>query len=219
LTTHLSTSAPVLSSLHVYPIPIPSTTQAANQPATPIWHTQENILTQLLRKKLDPDTESWIESASNSLHNDAAHSSGINGLSGNHKSIDKPGNGGEMSTWAADKAREIAGNMPWGSAFTIEEREGEGGMKSVKTGLRRDLVADEEDDDDDDDDDDEKEEKDEDGKEGEKDEGKMDVDSQAEPVQVPKVPMMVLEDVLRFAMTGGIVRRSAAVNVGGGMVR
>lgn len=124
-----------------------------------------------------------------------------------------------MSTWAADKAREIAGNMPWGSAFTIEEREGEGGMKSVKTGLKKDLVADEEGEDDDGDDVDEKDEEDRDGKEGNKDDGKMDVDVQVEPVQVAKVPMMVLEDVLRFAMTGGIVRRSAAANGGGGMVR
>jgi len=124
-----------------------------------------------------------------------------------------------MSTWATDKAREIAGNMPWGSAFTVEERLGEGGMKSVKTGLKRDLVADEEDEDDEDDEDDGKDEEDDDGKEGNNAEGKMDVDLQVEPVQVPKMPMMVLEDVLRFALTGGIVRRSAVVSGGNGMAR
>jgi len=210
-----------LSSLHAYPLPLPSTNQPSSQPATPIWHTQENILTQLLRKKLDPDTESWIESASN-----APHSNGVNGSSESHKTSNGGGNRVEMSTLAADKAREIAGNMPWGSAFTIEELAGEGGIKGVKTGLKRDLAAEEDDDEDDDSDDDDDDDDDagsdevkENGKEASKDEGQMDIDSQAEVVQVPKVPMMVLEDVLRFAMTGGMVRRSIAPNGGSGAVR
>lgn len=119
-----------------------------------------------------------------------------------------------MSTWAADKAREIAGAMPWGSAFTVLEHAE--GIRGVRTGLRRDLVADEDDDDDgsddgDDDDgagDEENKKDDDDGVTGMDIDAKQPLKEQGDAVKTPTPPMMVLEDVLRFSVTGAFVRRT-----------
>jgi len=100
----------------------------------------------------------------------------------------------------------------------MAERKGEGGIRKVETGLRRDLAGEEsegeesegeegEDDDEENEDDD---------LEGEDDEGhgagdaeKMDVDEKKTETQpaVPKGPMLPLEDVLRFMSTGVLVPR------------
>jgi len=110
--------------------------------------------------------------------------------------------------WAAPRAGEIAArDVPWGLDYAVEERDGDGGVGAVRTGLARRLDAGESGDEEEGDDDDEEEEE-EDGEEDVDEEGKMDVDTTQSEIKQSDVvrPMMPLEDVMRFMSVGSAPR-------------
>jgi len=163
------------------------------------------MLTQLLRKKLDPDAESWVQAGL-----ERATDRDVESADAPHDDLAKARQREREQLWsdAPTRARELAAKMPWGANYTMAERAAEGGVKGVETGLTRDLAADESEEDDDDDEDGEDEDED-----GEDDEDeKMDIDAKktagdAAQAAVPKGPMLPLEDVLRFTSTGMLVPR------------
>lgn len=87
--------------------------------------TQEGLLGQLLRKKLEPEVEDWVARGRH-----AAEEAGM----GNAERREKME---ELWSWAGIAANELARGHEWGGEFTREEREGEGGVESVVTGLVR----------------------------------------------------------------------------------
>ncbi|CAL3972060.1 hypothetical protein PZA11_005277 [Diplocarpon coronariae] len=127
LTSLMSRHSELLNRMVVYP--------STNYPG----RTQEGILTQLLRKKMEPHVETWVQEGR------ATQAEVMEGRT-NEKSED------ELLVWAKDwvgnrvvkYAMEEAGDN-----YTIEEREQ--GIKNVKTGLKRNLEEDESDEDEDED--------------------------------------------------------------------
>lgn len=180
----------------------------------PIWRPQEGLLTQLLRKKLDPETETWIQAGADA----SSLAESTNGTAGTGSAPQRVDAVKLDNTWtsAAGKAREIFAQIPWNSNFTIAEREGEGGVSAINTGLKKDLAADEESDDEDEDDDEDDEDEDGEGDAKDEETGRMDEDEK-EGLQKraePRPPMEPLEDVLRFASIG-VLRRPVPTNAGG----
>lgn len=124
LAAHQSKHAELLNRLVVYP--------ATNYPG----RTQEGLLTQLLRKKNEPQVESWV---------DEGRATSVDGGAGN-KDDDN------LSEWAGQWINqrittyitEEAGDM-----YTEQERER--GIENVNTGLQRKLEEDSEDEDEDED--------------------------------------------------------------------
>jgi len=174
------------------------------------------MLTQLLRKKLDPDAESWVQAGLDRAKDNYVKLVDVSQKSPRDDDVSaKAAQREREQLWsdAPARARELAAKMPWGANFTMAERAGNGGVKAVETGLRRDLAADESEEEDDDNEDGDDEDED-----GEDDEDeKMDIDDKktaGDPAQaaVPKGPMLPLEDVLRFISTGVLVPR----RLGGG---
>jgi len=176
------------------------------------------MLTQLLRKKLDPDAESWVQAGLERATASIAESADALHDPAQNDDVAKAQQQSREQRWsdAPARARELAAEMPWGANYTMAERAGTGGVKAVETGLKRDLAADESEEDYDEDDDGDDEDED-----GEDDEDeKMDIDDKktegdAAQAAVPKGPMLPLEDVLRFMSTGVLVPRRQ----GGMMVR
>ncbi|KAI9894903.1 MAG: mediator of RNA polymerase II transcription subunit 8 [Vezdaea aestivalis] len=111
LTAHLSTdsSRDLLQALSTAPLP-----------AFPV--KEEDVLTQLVRKKGEVGVEIAMESA---------------------ESVGREVGTGweEVWKWAAPRVNEIARARDWEGEFTVEEREGEGGVGAVVTGLKRVLEA------------------------------------------------------------------------------
>lgn len=93
---------------------------------------QEPVLNQLLRKKLEPHVEDWVEQGR---------------LAGEEVVKEDGGRGREEITelweWAGITANEEARKHDWGGEYTVEEIEG--GIENVVTGLR-DEESDDEDD-------------------------------------------------------------------------
>ncbi|POS86704.1 hypothetical protein EPUL_002190, partial [Erysiphe pulchra] len=124
LTSHLSKNSDLLSSTVVYPTP--------NYPG----REQEGLLGQLLRKKFEPEVESWVENGKKTAIE--------------LKDVEEEE---ELKTWAAEwialrvakYAIEEAGNM-----YTAEEKEK--GLENIRTGLKNPPKIDDYEDDDDDDD-------------------------------------------------------------------
>lgn len=87
--------------------------------------TQENLLGQLLRKKLEPDVEEWVERGRAT----ATEATRID--DGDLKEDDLL----SLWEWAGMAANEQARKHTWGGEFTLEEREM--GTENVDTGLRR----------------------------------------------------------------------------------
>lgn len=87
--------------------------------------TQENLLGQLLRKKLEPDVEDWVlrgrETATDAIRPDDDDLK-------EHELL-------ALWEWAGMAANEQARKHTWGGDFTLEEREM--GVEHVHTGLRR----------------------------------------------------------------------------------
>lgn len=125
---HLAANSEVLSRIVAFP--------STNFPG----RTQEGLLLQLLRKKLEPQVESWVDEGRN-LQID-----GTGGV-GNQGDIE------EIWKWAAEwigpRIREYAMTEA-GDEYTAEERES--GVDDVNTGLKDDEESDEEDEDEDEDD-------------------------------------------------------------------
>jgi mediator of RNA polymerase II transcription subunit 8 len=92
--------------------------------------TQEVLLQELLRKKLQPHVEDWVAEARAVA---SADSAGVDADSG-HAGLR------EVWEWAGQAANEQARRHVWGGNYTLEEREG--GIENVVTGLRRRLKAD-----------------------------------------------------------------------------
>lgn len=194
LTEHLATafnahSDPALSNFslggqpHAYPLP-----------SFPI--EQENILGQLLRKKLDPGVEEWVERASA-----AAASKDHRGIE--YKVLNREQQE-ELWAWAKPRAGEIAAGIPWGIDYSIAEQEA--GVETVITGLKRKLdtglESDDEDDDEDDDRDDGEDKHMEDVGGGSK---KQNITTQ-DLLTASLKPVIPLDDMLRFMSTGTLPR-------------
>ncbi len=147
--------------------------------------TQEALLGQLLRKKLEPEVEDWVtqglQMAEAAGMADDGKRSGVL----------------DLWSWAGMAANELARGHEWGGDFTLEEREG--GIENVVTGLKRKFAEEDED---------EEEAEDEDGdgagKDTTEDVGlKTTVEQEDEDLgsRVNGDPLP-LEHVLKFMMTG-----------------
>ncbi|PMD29446.1 hypothetical protein L207DRAFT_445411 [Hyaloscypha variabilis F] len=111
LTAHLNTHAELLSKTVVYP--------STNYPG----RTQEGLLGQLLRKKLEPHVETWVEEGRDlqgQLNTGETEEALL--------SWAKDWSSERISTYAAEEA---------GEDYTVAEREM--GIENVRTGLRRKL--------------------------------------------------------------------------------
>jgi mediator of RNA polymerase II transcription subunit 8 len=192
----LAGAQPLLANAHVYPLP--------SYPG----RTQEDLLTQLLRKKLQPQVEDWIANGERHAANNAVEPRHTNGSSANPT---EPGPQPMSTTqltdlweWAGREGNRIARDMgadAFDDVFTLEEHEA--GIETVVTGLRRKLW-----DSDDEDEDDEAEVQ---GKTKDDKQLDMDVDMAdiiPEPVKIlqrhnvdPSKPPMSIEHILRFALT------------------
>jgi len=186
LSTHLDTHRPLLTTAHAYPLP------------TFPGRQHEGLLGTLLRKKLEPGVADWVADGAD-VANGVETTAGV---------LDVKGLAG-LWDWASPKAAEIAaGDVAWGLDYSLEEREGEGGVEGVRTGIVRRLDAGgEEVDDDDSDDGEDDDDEDVDG------EGKMDVDEESgrkvEKIQAVKVenkPMMPIENLMRYMSVGMLPR-------------
>ncbi|RAL66775.1 hypothetical protein DID88_007558 [Monilinia fructigena] len=125
---HLAANSDILSRVVAFP--------STNFPG----RTQEGLLLQLLRKKLEPQVETWVDEGRN-LQIDSI------GEGDNQRDIE------ETWKWAAEwigpRIREYALNEA-GDEYTAEEREN--GVENVNTGLKDEEESDEEDEDGDDED-------------------------------------------------------------------
>ncbi|ESZ93253.1 hypothetical protein SBOR_6353 [Sclerotinia borealis F-4128] len=121
VTDHLAANSDILSRIVAFP--------STNYPG----RTQEGLLLQLLRKKLEPQVEAWVDEGRN-LQIDSA------GEGGNQGDIE------ETWKWAAEwigpRIREYAINEA-SDEYTAEERET--GVESVNTGLKEEEEEEESD--------------------------------------------------------------------------
>lgn len=101
---------------------------------------QEGVLTQLLRKKLEPDVEELVSEGRETAH--LATPEGINDLQDIWHEL-RQWTQGRIATYVRDEASD---------AYTEDERAT--GTESVRTGLKRDVEEDEDDEDEDDEDED-----------------------------------------------------------------
>ena len=164
--------------------------------------TQEHILQQLLRTKLEPEVEEWVERGQD-LANTASQNRSYY-LSDND--ID------QLWDSAPRDATKEGMKQKWGADYTLAEIQM--GVENIKTGLTRELKIPE------DDDNEEAMEDEEEGEDEASDEEDEDVDvDKMEVVEVqrkaggsalpndlsdrpPVAPPMPLENVFRFMMTG-----------------
>jgi mediator of RNA polymerase II transcription subunit 8 len=141
-----SSQRALLASLAVYPLP-----------AYP-GRSEEGLLEQLLRKKLEPGVEDWVERGRDAglAATRAANTSTATATGEQPQPQMSRDELREIWAWAGGAANEQARAHPWGGDFTREEVEQ--GVEGVQTGLRRKLRApgeDESSDEDDDEDEDE----------------------------------------------------------------
>ncbi|KAJ5631457.1 uncharacterized protein N7484_011557 [Penicillium longicatenatum] len=126
---HLSEHSDLLSTLVAYPGPeYPGRTQA-------------NTLEQLLRTKLDPRVEDWV-ARGRVTGTDPTQAPGFNTGSAENKPLTEA-ELSELWEWAPFEANQEARRRNWGGNYTLEEREGPGGIQAVVTGLKRTLEDDE----------------------------------------------------------------------------
>ncbi|KAF4549828.1 Mediator of RNA polymerase II transcription subunit 8-like protein [Elsinoe fawcettii] len=186
----LSSARPLLTAAHAYPLP------------TYPGRTQEHSLIMLMRKKLQPPVEDWIEEGAKR----GAEVSGSNGYdkqtngatNGAHKSLQQS-DLDALWSWAGPEGNRIAreiGDDAFGDVFTLAEQED--GIENVVTGLSRRFWESDSDDDD----------------EGgaDKKEDDMDVDKpDTRPDIVKRMdragvdtskPILPLETILKFTNTG-----------------
>ncbi|MCJ1377322.1 mediator of RNA polymerase II transcription subunit 8 [Xylographa soralifera] len=187
---HLSTHQDLFASMIVYPLP--------NFPG----QTQEDLLGQLLRKKLEPNVEDWVAEGRQTASDITGQDT--NGTLQQSELQD-------LWSWAGMAANEKARKHTWGGNFTLEEREM--GVENVVTGLRRKLKEDpDESSDEDENDDAEAIEADTDEMEiigvHRKESGDgLEFDMQPESEDVPadfNITALPINDTFRFLMTGTI---------------
>lgn len=163
----LSQHQQFFASAHSYPLP--------NFPG----HTQEGLLIELMRKKLEPRAESWIDRYTESE-------------AGQKKGPLSDQDVRELWNWAGPTSNSVVRQLIEDGAFdddyTLAERED--GVENVVTGLKRNLDADEEDEGED------KDEHENDKMEDVRPNGpRLDMD--------PTLPPLPLESWLRFISTAG----------------
>lgn len=165
--------------------------------------TQEHILQQLLRTKLEPEVEDWVEKGQDLAQ--AASKDSSYRLSDND--LD------QLWESAPQDASKEGIKQKWGADYTLAEIQS--GVEHVRTGLKRELKVPEDDYNEEalEDDEDEEEDADEEEEEEEDDGDKMDVvEIRRKPGgsglqyevsdRSPVAPPMPLENVFRFMMTG-----------------
>lgn len=134
LATALSQQRQLFASMHAYP--------TSTFPGV----AQEMLLQQLLRKKLDPKAEDWLEENAKPVQEEAANT----GSAGHLKDADMR----ELWSWAKGSQASVLERLmeegAWDDDFTIKERED--GVENVVTGLKQRLDTDDEDGDDEDED-------------------------------------------------------------------
>ncbi|CZT23195.1 uncharacterized protein RCC_08905 [Ramularia collo-cygni] len=169
----LASNRSLFSSAHAYP--------NASFPGL----TQEALLQQLLRKKMDPKAEDWMDRELD-------------------KQPDNVEDRGELWQWAGGVVKEMRTDLEgglWEDYFTTEEHKS--GVKEVRTGIRRTLWGDNDDGDEDAEDDDGEGGEDEDGDKTMKEDGAVGsgrtVESAVKKAIVPPIP---LESLLRFSVGG-----------------
>ena len=198
LSKHLTDNHQLFSSMTVYPLPeFPG-------------RTQEALLGQLLRKKLEPNVEDWVEEGRKTAA--AASTSSRNPVrsfssSANDETHD------DLWNWARLAANEQARKHTWGGNYTLEEKQM--GTDKVVTGLRRKLP--------DSDDEEEEEEEEDDDEEAVEEADEMEVvDIHRKPTgsgieldlkmktdtKGPAFPPLPMSDHFKFLMTGRIARRA-----------
>ncbi|KAF2224453.1 mediator complex, subunit Med8 [Elsinoe ampelina] len=124
----LSSAQPLLTAAHAYPLP--------SYPA----RTQEHSLLMLMRKKLQPPVEDWIEEGAKrgSQISGSDGDKQVNGTTnGVHKTL-KQDELDDLWAWAGQAANGIAreiGDDAFADVFTLAEHED--GIENVVTGLRR----------------------------------------------------------------------------------
>jgi mediator of RNA polymerase II transcription subunit 8 len=163
--------------------------------------TQEALLGQLLRKKLEPEVEDWVTQGLQVAE--------LAGMADDGKRSGVL----DLWSWAGMAANELARGHEWGGDFTLEEREG--GIENVVTGLKRKFVEVDEDEDEDEEEDENEDDDDDDAAGKDKMEA-LKVDRAAEDVGLKTAvgqededigsrvigDPLPLEHVLKFMMTG-----------------
>jgi mediator of RNA polymerase II transcription subunit 8 len=179
----------LLSSIVVYPLPqFPG-------------RTQEHILQQLLRTKLEPEVEEWVERGQEIAHTASSDLS----LRLSDSDLD------QLWESAPQDASKEGMKQKWGADYTLAEVQM--GVEHVKTGLKRELKIPEDDNEETVEDDEEGEEDATDEEDDDADNDKMDVvEIRRKPGgsglqyevsdRPPIAPPMPLENVFRFMMTG-----------------
>ncbi|KAK4545469.1 hypothetical protein LTR36_002819 [Oleoguttula mirabilis] len=167
-----------LTAAHAYPLP------------TFPGPSQEHVLAQLMRKKLEPKAEDWIAASTKPKTRDAAQLNGLqNGDTSRDVRLDRE-EYRDLWKWAGATSSGIANGMMINDAFednyTLAEREA--GVENVVTGLKRNL-------------DDDSDDEDEDGEGDEKMQEAM-PSKPAEPGVDASRPPIALETLLRFTSTG-----------------
>lgn len=160
--------------------------------------SQSDVIQMLLRTKMEPDVEEWVEQG-------AGYGKKMNSGVGQ---VLRERDRREFWGWAPRKANEMARRQKWGADYTADEVTR--GVENVVTGLRRELVVPvEQDEDEDEDDEDEygEEDEDEDGEGVER----MDVDDTQDTGQgeegvagAIQLKQMPIESVHRFMVTGKV---------------
>jgi len=159
---------------------------------------RSNILETLLRTKLEPNVEDWVEEGENIILQQ--HKGQHRGLSDDDRNA--------LWHWAPGAANAEARKQKWGADYTLQEKEA--GIENVVTGLRRELqLPPDEDEAEDEDEEDDFEDSDEDSDE---DKDKMEV----EPAKLESKPgnavgtapvlqsaaQMPLQTIHKFMTTG-----------------
>ena len=157
---------------------------------------QAHVIEQMLRTKLEPDVEDWVEQGQQ--HSMLASDQALSGTQLN-----------EFWQWAPGVANAEARKQKWGADYTLAEMKA--GTDTVVTGLRRTLVEPPDETGDDEGDEYEEITDEEEGDEHDEDEGdKMDVvESQAgrlaaRPVALLIQPKMPLTSIHKFMVTGTV---------------
>ena len=128
---HLARNADALNRTVVYP--------STNYPG----RTQEGLLGQLLRKKLEPQVETWVDEGRAIIQEEQ----------GGGKDGGEDGSAEELWAWGKEWIGQRVATYileEAGDNYTVEEREG--GIENVNVGLRRKFDEDDESDEDEDED-------------------------------------------------------------------
>ena len=154
---------------------------------------QADVVQMLLRTKLEPDVEEWVEQGQK-------HAKDVNTSTTILRDHDRE----ELWQWAPSAANDEARKQKWGADYTLAEVQA--GVEKVITGLKRELIEPPLDDEMEDEDEDDFEEEEEEGEEEAMEvDVKPDASTLARPVAVDTGPkQMPMESVHRYMTTGKV---------------